>query len=264
MNLIVTGSADLETEEWHCIESYGGSLTFHDAQIKCKSSDIAISATDGIVINGSSISAEGGKSGIYSTYNGVTVNGGELKAKGGEYGAFELKVTAGTVTAEGGKVGIAGGGQFLGGSVTAVGTGADSVGIYGEVAFSGAEVVCSGVAAGGRTGLTAFSTAVCFAVALLFAPVFLGIPSAATAPALIVVGMMMMQPVTKIDWLNYREALPAFLTIILMPVAYSISDGILIGVIAYVLMNALTGKAKDISLTMWILAVLFILRYIFI
>ena len=122
----------------------------------------------------------------------------------------------------------------------------------------------SGVAAGGRTGLTAFSTAVCFAVALLFAPVFLGIPSAATAPALIVVGMMMMQPVTKIDWLNYREALPAFLTIILMPVAYSISDGILIGVIAYVLMNALTGKAKDISLTMWILAVLFILRYIFI
>ena len=122
----------------------------------------------------------------------------------------------------------------------------------------------SGVAAGGRTGLTAFSTAVCFAVALLFAPVFLGIPSAATAPALIVVGIMMMQPVTKIDWLNYREALPAFLTIILMPVAYSISDGILIGVIAYVLMNALTGKAKDISLTMWILAVLFILRYIFI
>ena len=86
----------------------------------------------------------------------------------------------------------------------------------------------------------------------------------ATAPALIVVGMMMMQPVTKIDWTNYREALPAFLTIILMPVAYSISDGILIGVIAYVLMNALTGKAKDISVTMWVLAVLFILRYIFI
>lgn len=151
MNLIVTGSAELETEEWYGIESYGGSLTFHDAQIRCKSSDVAISATDGIVINGSSISAEGGKSGIYSTYNGVTVNGGELKAKGGEYGAFELKVTAGTVTAEGGKVGIAGGGQFLGGSVTAVGTGADSVGIYGEVAFSGAEVVCSGVAAGVET-----------------------------------------------------------------------------------------------------------------
>ncbi|MBP5626390.1 MAG: NCS2 family permease [Bacteroidales bacterium] len=122
----------------------------------------------------------------------------------------------------------------------------------------------AGVAAGGRTGLTAFSTAVCFALALLFAPVFLGIPSAATAPALIVVGMMMMQPVTKIDWTNYREALPAFLTILLMPVAYSISDGILIGVIAYVVMNALTGKAKEISVPMWILAVLFVLRYIFI
>ena len=151
MNLIVTGSADLETEEWHCIESYVGSLTFHDAQIKCKSSDMAISATDGIVITGSSISAEGGKSGVYSTYNGVTVNGGELKAKGGEYGAFELKVTAGTVTAEGGKVGIAGGGQFLGGSVTAVGTGADSVGMTGDIAVSGGEVTCSGVAAGIET-----------------------------------------------------------------------------------------------------------------
>jgi len=151
MNLIVTGSAELETEEWYGIESYGGSLTFHDAQIRCKSSDVAISATDGIVINGSSISAEGGKSGIYSTYNDVTVNGGELKAKGGEYGAFELKVTAGTVTAEGGKVGIAGGGQFLGGSVTAVGTGADSVGMTGDIAVSGGEVICSGVAAGVET-----------------------------------------------------------------------------------------------------------------
>ncbi|MDO5442315.1 MAG: NCS2 family permease [Bacteroidia bacterium] len=122
----------------------------------------------------------------------------------------------------------------------------------------------AGVGAGGRTGLTAFSAAVCFALALLFAPVFLAIPGAATAPSLIIVGMMMMNPVTKIDWLNYRESIPAFLTVILMPLAYSISDGILIGMISYVVLYALTGKHKQITPTMWVLAVLFILRYIFI
>ena len=122
----------------------------------------------------------------------------------------------------------------------------------------------AGVGAGGRTGLTAFSAACCFALALLFSPVFLAIPSAATAPSLIIVGMMMMQPVTKIDWLNYRESIPAFLTLILMPCAYSISDGILIGCISYVVLYALTGKAKQITPTMWVLAALFILRYIFI
>ncbi len=122
----------------------------------------------------------------------------------------------------------------------------------------------AGVGAGGRTGLTAFSVAVLFAVALFFSPIFLGIPGAATAPALIIVGMMMMNPVREIDWSNYREAIPAFLTLILMPLAYSISDGILIGVISYVVLYALTGKAKQITPTMWVLAVLFILRYIFI
>ena len=122
----------------------------------------------------------------------------------------------------------------------------------------------AGVGAGGRTGLTAFSAACCFALALFFSPVFLAIPSAATAPSLIMVGMMMMQPVTKIDWLNYRESIPAFLTLILMPCAYSISDGILIGCISYVVLYALTGKAKQITPTMWVLAALFILRYIFI
>ena len=122
----------------------------------------------------------------------------------------------------------------------------------------------AGVGAGGRTGLTAFTTACCFALALIFSPVFLAIPSAATAPALIIVGMMMMQPVTKIDWTNYRESIPAFITVILMPMAYSISDGILLGVISYVVLYALTGKAKQITPTMWVLAVLFILRYIFI
>ncbi len=122
----------------------------------------------------------------------------------------------------------------------------------------------AGVGAGGRTGLTAFAAAACFALALFFSPVFLAIPGAATAPALIIVGMMMMQPITKVDWTNYRESIPAFLTVILMPLAYSISDGILIGVISYVVLYALSGKAKQITPTMWVLAVLFILRYIFI
>ncbi|MBQ0024688.1 MAG: NCS2 family permease [Bacteroidales bacterium] len=121
----------------------------------------------------------------------------------------------------------------------------------------------AGVGAGGRTGLTAFSTAVCFALALLFGPLFLAIPGAATAPALIIVGMMMLEPVAKIKWLNYRESIPAFLTLILMPMAYSISDGILIGMIAYVLLFALSGKHKEISPAMWILAAVFILKYIF-
>ena len=122
----------------------------------------------------------------------------------------------------------------------------------------------AGVGAGGRTGLTAFTTACCFALALLFSNVFLAIPGAATAPSLVIVGMMMMQPVTKIDWLNYRESIPAFLTVILMPCAYSISDGILIGTISYVVLYALSGKYKQITPTMWVLAALFIARYIFI
>ena len=122
----------------------------------------------------------------------------------------------------------------------------------------------SGVGAGGRTGLTAFTTAVCFALALLFSPIFLAIPSAATAPALVIVGVMMMTPIVKIDWENFSESIPAFITVLMMPVAYSISDGILLGVIAYVLLNALSGKFKKISVTMWILAALFICKYIFI
>ena len=122
----------------------------------------------------------------------------------------------------------------------------------------------SGVGAGGRSGLTAFTTAICFALALLFSPLFLAIPGAATAPALVVVGVMMMTPIVKIDWEDFSESIPAFITVLLMPVAYSISDGILIGVISYVLLNACAGKFKKISVTMWILAVLFICKYIFI
>ena len=122
----------------------------------------------------------------------------------------------------------------------------------------------AGVGAGGRTGLTAFATAVCFALALFFSPIFLSIPSAATAPALVIVGVMMMPSIKRIHWDDYCKSIPAFLTIIMMPVAYSISDGILIGVIAYVITHAIAGRVKEISIPMWVLAVLFILRYIFI
>ena len=122
----------------------------------------------------------------------------------------------------------------------------------------------AGVAEGGRTGLTAFTVALCFVLALFFSPLFLAIPSAATAPALILVGVMMMAPVKNLDWTDFTESIPAFITMLMMPVAYSISDGILLGVIAYVLVNACSGKFKKISPAMWVLAVLFILKYIFI
>ena len=122
----------------------------------------------------------------------------------------------------------------------------------------------AGVGEGGRTGLTSFTTAVCFALALFFCPLFLAIPGAATAPALIIVGMMMMPSLEDIRWDDYTKAIPAFLTILLMPVAYSICDGILVGVITYVLCHAVAGKFKEVSITMWVLAVLFICKYIFI
>lgn len=122
----------------------------------------------------------------------------------------------------------------------------------------------AGVGAGGRTGLTAFSIAVCFGLALFFSPIFLAIPGAATAPALVMVGVMMMHNIKVIHWEDYAKSIPAFITIIFMPLAYSISDGILLGVIAYVVSHAISGKWKEITPTMWILAVLFVLRYIFI
>ena len=122
----------------------------------------------------------------------------------------------------------------------------------------------SGVGEGGRTGLTALSTAFFFVVALFLSPIFLAIPGAATAPALIIVGVMMMHSVKVIHWEDYSKAIPAFLTIIMMPLCYSISDGILIGVISYVVCHALSGQFKKINLTMWILAALFICKYIFI
>lgn len=122
----------------------------------------------------------------------------------------------------------------------------------------------AGVAQGGRSGLTAFVTAVCFALSLLFAPLFLAIPSAATAPALILVGLFMVAPLKDLDYDDYSESIPAFFTLILMPLAYSISDGILIGIIFYVVVNMITGNFKKLTPTMYILALIFILRYCFI
>ncbi len=123
----------------------------------------------------------------------------------------------------------------------------------------------SGVSEGGRTGLTALTTGFLFLISVFFSPLFLSIPSFATAPALIVVGFYMLANVVKIDFDDMSEAIPAFLCIIAMPFTYSISEGISIGVISYVLINLLTGKflKKKISIVIYILAVLFILKYIF-
>ena len=121
----------------------------------------------------------------------------------------------------------------------------------------------SGVAEGGRTGLTSLTTAAMFGISLFFAPLFTLVPSAATAPALVIVGLFMMSPITKINFSDYTEAIPAFLTIVMMPFAYSIAEGIVFGMVSYVVLKAITGKFKDISPVMWVLSVLFVLRFIF-
>lgn len=119
----------------------------------------------------------------------------------------------------------------------------------------------SGVGEGGRSGLTAFVTAVCFLLSLFLAPFFLSVPGAATAPVLILVGLMMMSSVLKVDFTDYSEAIPAFICIIFMPLAYSISDGIVLGMISYVLINLLTGKYKKLTIGMYILAAIFVLKF---
>ncbi|MBS6466063.1 MAG: NCS2 family permease [Clostridium sp.] len=123
----------------------------------------------------------------------------------------------------------------------------------------------SGVSEGGRTGLTSVTTAVLFGLSLLLSPIFLAIPSFATAPALIIVGFYMLTNVVNIDFSDYSEAIPCFICIIAMAFFYSISEGIAMGVISYVAINLITGKVKEkkISILMYILAVLFILKYIF-
>jgi len=120
----------------------------------------------------------------------------------------------------------------------------------------------AGVAEGGKTGLTAFTAACLFAIALFFAPVFTMIPSAATAPALVLVGLFMLSPIKKIDLDDFTEAIPAFLTIIMMPLTYSIADGIVFGMLSYVVLKVLSGKFKDISITMVVIALLFIIKFL--
>lgn len=123
----------------------------------------------------------------------------------------------------------------------------------------------AGVTAGGRTGLTAIVSGILFLLAMFFSPLFLTIPSFAVAPALIIVGFYMMGSVAKINFEDMSDAIPAFLCIIFMPLAYSISEGIAIGVISWTLINLISGKAKEkkISLLMYVLTIIFIAKYIF-
>jgi len=145
---------------------------------------------------------------------------------------------------------------------------ADAIGttsgaIFGSSAVTTYVESAAGVSEGGRTGLTALITAGCFALALLFAPLFLSIPGAATAPILILVGLMMLSPIKDINLDNYAESVPAFICIIAMPLTYSIAEGISLGLISYVLLNMISGKFKKVSVAMYILAILFVLNYIF-
>ena len=123
----------------------------------------------------------------------------------------------------------------------------------------------SGVSEGGRTGLTSVTTAILFGLSLFLSPIFLAIPSFATAPALVIVGLYMLTNVTNIDFNDMSEAIPCYVCIIAMPFFYSISEGISMGVITYVALNLITGKAKEkkVSILMYVLAVLFILKYVF-
>lgn len=120
----------------------------------------------------------------------------------------------------------------------------------------------SGVASGGRTGLTSVATAGMFAIALFLAPLFLMVPAAATAPALILVGLFMITSVVNINFDDMTESLPAFLTIVMMPFAFSIAQGIVFGMLSFVLLKALSGKAKYVSTTMWVIFVLFMLKVV--
>ena len=146
---------------------------------------------------------------------------------------------------------------------------ADSVGtISSSVCGTSASCVfiesTSGALQGGKSGLTSLTIAVCFIAALFFSPFFLAVPAAATAPVLIIVGTMMFSGVTELHLDDLSEAIPAFITIVTMPLAYSIADGILLGVISYVILNLTGGRHRKLSAGMYVLASLFVLKYIFI
>ena len=139
---------------------------------------------------------------------------------------------------------------------TAVGAvaGTSTVAVYVESA--------AGVNEGGRSGLTSFVTGLCFMLALLFAPLFLAIPAAATTPVLVLVGLMMMSSVSKIDFNDYAEAIPAFICVLLMPLTYSISEGIVLGHLSYIFINLLSGKYKKMTIGMYILAAFFLIKFL--
>ena len=122
----------------------------------------------------------------------------------------------------------------------------------------------AGIAEGGRTGLTTITAGCLFLLSLLFSPIFLAIPSFATAPGLIIVGFLMLQQVTKINWNDMLEAIPCFITIASMPFTYSISEGIAFGIISYTVLNTTCGNSKKVSILLWVLSVLFVIKYIFI
>lgn len=140
---------------------------------------------------------------------------------------------------------------------TAVGAmmGTSTVAVYVESA--------AGVNEGGRSGLTAFTTGIFFLLALFLSPLFLAIPAAATTPVLVLVGLMMMASVLNVNFSDYSESIPAFICILFMPLCYSISDGIVLGHLSYIFINLLSGKYKKVSIGMCILAVFFLLKFIF-
>ncbi len=121
----------------------------------------------------------------------------------------------------------------------------------------------AGITAGGRTGLTALIVAFCFILVLFLSPLFLMVPSAATAPALIIIGLFMITPITKVELENYLDSIPVFLTVIMMPLAFSISEGISFGIISYVVLRILSGRWRQVPVVLYILAALFVARYFF-
>lgn len=134
--------------------------------------------------------------------------------------------------------------------------------MFGTSAVSTYVESASGINAGGRSGLTSMATALCFLASLFLAPVFLAIPSAAVAPVLVLVGLMMMSAIIEHDFNDYTESIPAFMCIVMMPLTYSIAEGIILGLLSYVFINALSGNLKKVSAGMYILAALFILKYV--
>ncbi len=137
-----------------------------------------------------------------------------------------------------------------------------SAGILGTSVVSAYIESAAGIASGGRTGLTSFTVAILFLLALFFAPVFAMIPAAATSPALIIVGLLMMGEVKHIDFADITNALPTFLAIVMMPFTYSIAEGISFGMISYVLLKVLSGKYKEVNIAMYLIAALFILGFV--